>query len=90
MLLNAGMRILLYLSPILWEIGTLGGVIGTAAKANPLYYLIEGYRAAFFGTEWYMVTHWELTLYFWALSLVVFLIGSALHTKFRRHFVDFS
>lgn len=90
MLLNALLRMLLYLSPILWEIGRLGEPYGTIVKLNPLYYLIEGYRASFFGTEWYFVSHWELTLYFWAVSLVLFFIGTALHNKFRRHFVDYA
>lgn len=36
----------------------------TILKLNPLYYLIEGYRSAFFGTEWYFITNWQYTLYF--------------------------
>lgn len=89
MLLNALLRMFMYLSPVLWEIGDLGGVIGTIAKLNPLYYLIEGYRAAFFGTEWYAVTHIEYTLYFWGITLFLFGIGATIHMKLRRHFVDF-
>lgn len=89
MLLNALLRMLLYLSPVLWEIGRLGGTIGMIAKLNPLYYLLEGYRAAFFGTEWYAVTHIEYTLYFWGVTLFLFGIGATLHMKLRRHFVDF-
>jgi teichoic acid transport system permease protein len=89
MLLNAVMRMLLYLSPILWEIGSLPDPIGTIAKLNPLYYLIEGYRSAFFGTEWYFITHWEYSLYFWGVTMVLFTIGATVHMKFRRHFVDY-
>src|SRR5690606_34352572 len=54
-----------------------------------LYYLIEGYRAAVFGTEWYFITHWEYTLYFWGLVIVLFLLGSAMHVKCRRHFIEY-
>jgi len=89
MLLNAVLRMLLYLSPVLWEIGSLGGKIGMLAKLNPLYYLIEGYRSALFGTGWYAIEHSMYTLYFWGLTLVLFAIGASIHTKFRRHFVDF-
>src|SRR5699024_12651830 len=53
------------------------------------YYLIEGYRAALLGKEWYIVTHWELGLYFWGLVLVLMIIGSKLHVKFRNHLIDY-
>ena len=45
--------------------------------------------AAFFGTEWYLVTAWEYSLYFWGLMFVMLLIGSVLHVKFRRNFIDY-
>lgn len=90
MLLNATLRMGLYLSPVLWQIGNLEGTVGLIAKMNPLYYLIEGYRAALFGTEWYFFEHWQYTLYFLAITFVLLLIGSIIHIKFRRHFVDFA
>jgi|SRR5690606_20707906 len=89
MFLNATLRMVLYLSPILWQITILADPLPTLLKANPLYYLIEGYRSALFGTEWYFIQHWEYTLYFWGLVIVLFLFGSLLHVKFRRHFIDY-
>jgi teichoic acid transport system permease protein len=92
MFLNATLRMFLYLSPVLWPISMILEDHSTLVKImmlNPLYYLIEGYRAAFFGTEWYFITHWEYTLYFWGLVIVLFLLGSAMHVKFRRHFIDY-
>lgn len=89
MLLNATLRMLLYLSPILWQITILAEPLPTLLKLNPLYYLIEGYRSALFGTGWYFIEHWEYTLYFWVLVIVLFIIGSTLHVKFRRHFIDY-
>lgn len=91
MLLNSVLRMLLYLSGVLWPITLLQDfpIIMQLLKLNPLIYLIEGYRAAFFGTEWYFITHWQYTLYFWGLVAVLFLIGSYLHVRFRRHFIDY-
>src|SRR5699024_682260 len=91
MFLNSTLRMLLYLSGVLWPITLLNDfpTIMRIMMLNPLYYLIEGYRAAFFGTEWYFITHWQYTLYFWGLVIVLFLIGSRLHVKFRRHFIDY-
>ncbi|MGM8366152.1 ABC transporter permease [Virgibacillus sp. W0181] len=91
MFLNATLRMLLYLSPILWPISKIieNDLIISILKLNPLYYIIEGYRAALFGVDWYLFTHWEYTLYFWGLIAVLFLFGASLHVKFRRHFIDY-
>ncbi|MFD1707461.1 ABC transporter permease [Siminovitchia sediminis] len=89
MFLNATLRMLLYLSPVLWQLTILDEPLLTILKLNPLYYLIEGYRAALFGTEWYFLEHWQYSLYFWAVVLVLFLFGAKIHMKFRRHFIDY-
>lgn len=89
MFLNATLRMLLYLSPILWQLTILNDPLPTILKLNPLYYLIEGYRAALFGLEWYFIEHWQYSLYFWGVVIVLFFIGSILHVKFRRHFIDY-
>src|SRR5699024_6045091 len=91
LLLNSLLRMLLYLSGVLWPLTMLSDfpTLMVLMKLNPLVYLIEGYRAAFFGTEWYLVTAWEYSLYFWGLMLVMLLIGSVLHVKFRRNFIDY-
>lgn len=91
MFLNSTLRMLFYVSGVLWPLTLLERfpTILQIAKLNPIYYLVQGYRAAFFGTEWYFITHWQYTLYFWGLVIVLFLIGSVLHVKFRRHFIDY-
>src|SRR5690625_1869459 len=91
MFLNSTLRMLLYMSGVLWPITLLDDfpLIMKLMMFNPLFYLIEGYRAAFFGTEWYFITHWQYSLYFWGLVILLLLVGSALHVKFRRHFIDY-
>ena len=92
MLLNAVLRMFLYLTPVLWPISRFLGdypTLMTIIKLNPLYYLVEGYRAAFFGTEWYFFTNWGYSLYFWGLTAFLFLVGANIHVKFRKHFIDY-
>ncbi|AVR00501.1 teichoic acid ABC transporter permease [Oceanobacillus iheyensis] len=92
MFLNSSLRMLLYLSGVLWPLTIIGGKypeIVLLMKLNPLYYLIEGYRAALFGTEWYFITHWEYTILFWGITIALFVFGSMLHIKFRKHFIDY-
>src|SRR5699024_4527962 len=73
LLLNSLLRMLLYLSGVLWPLTLLSDfpLLMQLMRLNPLVYLIEGYRAVFFGTEWYIVTAWEYSLYFWGLMLVM-------------------
>lgn len=91
MFLNSVIRMLLYLSGVLWPVTLLSDfpLIMKLMMMNPIFYLLEGYRSAFFGTGWYFIEHWQYSLYFWGLVLVLLLIGSALHVKFRRNFIDY-
>lgn len=84
------MKVLFYLTPILWVLdATEHPTIVSIMKLNPLYYIVEGYRASLLGESWYLISNWEYTLYFWAVVIVFFLIGSSLHVRFRDRFVDF-
>ncbi|MEH6907834.1 ABC transporter permease [Neobacillus drentensis] len=86
------LRLLLYFTPLIWhtkEIILNGMNLTFVLKLNPLYYLVEGYRAALLGTSWYAWKHSSLTLYFWVLTFILLLIGSRLHLKFRNRFVDY-
>ncbi|MCM3585196.1 ABC transporter permease [Mesobacillus maritimus] len=89
MLLQAVVRVLIYLSPFLWPPYHLPETIQTIMKLNPVFYLAEGYRASILGTSWYAVEQWEYTLYFWGITIVLLIFGSVLHVKFRDRFVDF-
>jgi len=82
---------LLYFTPVLWPLSTLASnkYIVLIIKLNPLYYIVEGYRAALFGTGWYFIEHWKYTVYFWALILILYLIGSRIHVKFRAQLIDY-
>src|SRR5699024_3858544 len=91
MLLNSSVRMLLYLSGVLWPITLLEDfpLLMKIMVLNPIYYLLQSYRPALCGGEWYFVTHWVYTAVFWGIVIVLFIIGSMLHMKFRRHFIDY-
>lgn len=89
MLLQAVMRVLLYITPILWSPERLGETFGFIMRLNPVYYLIEGYRYALLGEGWFITAHPAITLYFWGLVILLLAVGSYMHVRFRRHFIDF-
>ncbi|WP_018660830.1 ABC transporter permease [Heyndrickxia acidiproducens] len=89
-IMQAIMRMMIYILPVLWNPSTLKGTIATLLKMNPYYYIVEGYRSALLGnTGWYLIEHWHYSVYFWGATMIVFIIGSVLHNKFRNSFVDF-
>ncbi|RSD25217.1 ABC transporter permease [Mesobacillus subterraneus] len=88
MVVQSLMRMLLYLTPILWA-RELPGFLSVVFKLNPFYYVVEGYRASLLYNEWFIFSDWRFTLYFWFVVLLFFTIGSSVHVKFRKHFVDY-
>lgn len=89
MVVQSLVRVLLYLTPILWTSQHLPHAVQLFMKANPFYYIVEGYRSALLGGSWYFMAHPMYTLYFWVAVIVTLIIGSFLHLKFRDSFVDY-
>ncbi|MDQ0185719.1 teichoic acid transport system permease protein [Cytobacillus kochii] len=90
MAIQSVVRILIYVSPFLWPPYELEPeIVPTLMQLNPIYYLAEGYRATILGLNWYPFVNWEYSLYFWGITILLFVVGSILHVKFRDRFVDF-
>ncbi|WP_419895428.1 ABC transporter permease [Macrococcus psychrotolerans] len=92
MAVQALLRVLFYISPILWlPEGTSEKmqIVEFIMKLNPVYFLAESYRSAILYHEWYLVEHWKLALYNLGFVLFFFILGSILHVKFRERFSDF-
>ena len=91
MMMQAIMRILFYMSPILWMPKDHGvsGLIHNIMKFNPVYFIAESYRAAILFHEWYFIEHWRLMLYNIGIIALFFIVGSILHKRYRDHFADF-
>ena len=59
----------------------------TIMKLNPAYYIISGYRDSIFYGKTFL-DHPALTLYFWGVVLILFVIGCMLMYKFKKKFID--
>lgn len=78
-----------WVTPIMWNMDTMdiSPILKNILKLNPLYYIVQGYRDAFIGK----VAFWErpeLTVYFWAFTIVCLLLGNHVFKKLRMHFAD--
>ncbi|MDT2738594.1 MULTISPECIES: ABC transporter permease [Enterococcus] len=88
--LQSVLRLLFYVSGPIWDINNKNLPIPLVKllKLNPFYYIIEGFRDSFLSRSWF----WEKTTYgliFWLITLILLILGSHLHMKFRARFVDY-
>ncbi|MFR1798840.1 MAG: ABC transporter permease [Enterococcus casseliflavus] len=88
--LQSVLRLLFYVSGPIWDINNRNMPVWLVKilRLNPFYYIIEGFRDSLLSRAWV----WEKTTYtliFWCLTLMLLILGSHLHMKFRARFVDY-
>lgn len=83
------MRMLFFLTPILFPMKGTAKWMTIIMKLNPISYLVEGYRDALvFGRRTvFMSYRWGI--YFWIVTIMFFIIGSMIHVKMRKNLLDF-
>lgn len=86
-IMTSVIRLLFYVTPIVWVQDNLPEKLKFIFKLNPFAYIIDGYRdSLLYGRG--LVFHWRQGVYFWAVTLVLFAIGCNVHMKFRKYFID--
>lgn len=80
-------RLLFYISGVVWPLDNLDQKIQVILHLNPLAYIIEGYRGSLlYGTEFWGLPFY--TVMFWGSSTIIFIVGCFLHVKLRERFID--
>jgi len=76
-----------YLTPIIWDLHIMPERLRFLLKLNPMFYIVQGYRDSFLYSVpfWH---HWQLTLYFWSATSIIFVIGAVIFLRLRPHFAD--
>lgn len=78
----------MWATPILWSLDAIHNpVVVTLLKLNPLVYIVGGYRDAIYGHRWFIQDPYG-TLYFWAVTIALFLMGTVIFKKLKVHFAD--
>ena len=76
-----------WLTPIFWSIKTVPEKYHWIIELNPVLYIIEGYRNSMIYHQWF----WEdisSAIYFWTITLIIFILGGLTFKKLRPHFAD--
>lgn len=76
-------------TPIMWNFSIIGNpVLQFIFKLNPMFYIVQGYREALIEKTFFWESAAGLTIYFWGLTLILFVIGRAMFKKLKPHFAD--
>ena len=86
-IVNIGLQIGMWATPVLWNIGQMSENIQMVLKINPLVYIVEGYRSAIYGEQWFWEDFYS-TMYFWIITVVLFVIGTLVYKRLKVHFAD--
>lgn len=86
-IINIALQIGMWATPILWDINSIHADWVVVLKLNPLVYIVNGYRSAICGGEWFYQDFFS-TMYFWIVTVVLFGIGGAIFKRLKVHFAD--
>ncbi|MCB9481224.1 MAG: ABC transporter permease [Desulfobacteraceae bacterium] len=86
-LLEVVLQLFFWGTPIIWSTKMLPEQMLFFIKLNPVYYIVEGYRNTFIYNVWFF-EHYRLTLYYWCVTLFVFILGALVFKKLKPHFAD--
>lgn len=88
-LILACMRLLLYLTPVLWSVDQLSNhpTLIKLMNLNPIYYIVQGYRDCFFYHRG-ILAYTDSMIAFWVITFILFAVGSTMMYKFKHKFID--
>lgn len=87
---NIFLQVFIWITPIMWQDTVMlehHRTIAWFIRLNPMYYIVRGYRDAMINHVWF----WEdmgMTAYFWAASVLLFLLGTSVFARLKPHFAD--
>ncbi len=86
-LIKSVLSLLFWVTPVLWSASTLSAPFRYLIMANPLTYVISGYRDSLVMHNW-ITGSLNYTAYFWGLLAVLTLVSSYVFTKLAPEFAD--
>lgn len=87
-IVSMALQFAFWVTPIFWSAKMLPMKYLNLVKLNPVYYLVEGYRESFIYHTWFWQSHPMLTLYYWAVTGCIFVVGAVVFRRLRPHFAD--
>ena len=76
-----------WLTPIFWSMKMVPERYQWIIELNPMVYIINGYRESMIYQQWFW-NDFNMTIYFWVVTGVIFMLGGLTFKKLRPHFAD--
>ena len=85
--LGVTMTIWFWITPIVWPVQNLSESALRIVQLNPLFYVVEGYHIAFlYGRP--LLALWPLDLFFWVVTIILFVLGAVVFGRLKPHFAE--
>lgn len=80
----------MWLSGVIFKIDNLNNIVGDILRLSPFYYVVYGMRDAWIHSDKIFETHFQTgTIIFWITTIIFLLLGSFLHLKFKKNFMEY-
>ncbi|MDY3918775.1 MAG: ABC transporter permease [Candidatus Limivivens sp.] len=89
-IVNILLQVGVWLTPIMYDVNMMFANhpwVPRVLRLNPVYYVVNGYRDALINKRWFWEEP-EWTIYFWVLTILLFLFGRWVFQRLRVHFAD--
>lgn len=80
----------MWLAGVIFRIDSLDNVVGDVLRLSPFYYVVYGIRDAWLKSDYMFQSHFQNgTIIFWSIVVLFLMLGSFLHLKFRKDFMEY-
>lgn len=80
-------RLIFYVTPILWQMQNMPALYQKIVEITPVYYIITGFRNSIL----YYKNFWEqgsIAVIMWLINVIVFIWGCSLQVRYKYRFID--
>lgn len=84
-LVSFGLNLWMYLTPVVYPISEIQGILRRIVLLNPMSAIIQNYKYALLGSGSFMGMYWFVSI---IVTIAIFLIGVLLFNKVERTFMD--
>ena len=81
------LQLLMWMTPIMWSETLLPTKLKWVSFINPIFYIVDGFRNSLISNIWFWNKPYQ-TLYFWFITMVLFMFGSTIFRRLKPHFAD--
>lgn len=80
----------MWLAGVIFKIDNLNNTVGDILRLSPFYYVVYGMRDAWIHSDKMFEIHFQTgTIIFWSTTIIFLLLGSFLHLKFKKNFMEY-